>query len=86
MEEGQPGVHSQPSGDVLDTQWEMVLNATTSELHDVADITGASNHSNQQMGPTDTFHTDADLLNAFAGAEPLFDNIPYPYNGKHSLS
>lgn len=76
---------TQASVPALDTQWEMLLSATTSELQHNAEIPTTSDPSNNQLDLSSTFHYDADLLNAFVGAEPLFDNVSYSYDGEQTL-
>lgn len=83
--ESESGGRTQASVPALDTQWEMLLSATTSELHHNAEIPTTSDPSNNQLDLSSTFHCDADLLNAFVGAEPLFDNVSYSYDGEQTF-
>lgn len=83
--ESESGGRTQSSGAALDTQWKMLLSATTSEFHHNAEIPTTSDPSNNHLDLSSTFHCDADLLNAFVGAEPLFDNVSYSYDGEQTL-
>ncbi|EXJ69821.1 uncharacterized protein A1O5_06893 [Cladophialophora psammophila CBS 110553] len=71
---------SQDTGDALDTQWEMLLNATTSELHNAAGIATTADRSNSRFNFPNAFQSDSDLLNSYTGFQPLFDNGAYSFN------
>ncbi|KIW29089.1 uncharacterized protein PV07_04929 [Cladophialophora immunda] len=58
----------------------MLLNATTSELHNAGGVAPISDRNNNRLNFSNTFQQDSDLLNSYPGAQPLFDNGFYPFN------
>ncbi|KIW79435.1 hypothetical protein Z517_06047 [Fonsecaea pedrosoi CBS 271.37] len=71
---------SQLAGDTLDSQWEMLLNATSSELHNVGVAPVSDRNSHNRSNFSNAFHQDSDLMTSFPGVQPLFDNGFYSFN------